>query len=122
MIEHEPHTSDPRFRPAEPDHPMELDGGVVGGDTGFMAACIFEELLRGGLGPAEIRAMIADPEYQSLYAVRAALGPERTEEILARQAARVGVMRLHTVEETSRERPASLTISAPARRIAQGRA
>ena len=115
MHDHEHENADPRRRPAEPDHPRELNGGVIAGDTEFMAACIFEEMLGAGLRPDQLLAMAADPEYQSLHAIYTTLGAARTEQILARQAARVGVMRPRIHEETTREQPASLTISAPHR-------
>ena len=102
----------PWERPVEPDHPMMVEGGIVDGDTAFMARCLFEELLRGGLSLHDLRAMTCNPQYQALYAIRTALGPERVELELARTAARVGIHRFVTKESIEQFAPATLTIGA----------
>ncbi|MCG3197345.1 MAG: hypothetical protein HUU16_06420 [Candidatus Omnitrophica bacterium] len=88
----------PGDRPAEPDHPMVLEGGIVPGNTRFMAQCLLEELLLSGLGPTTIRAMAEDRNYQALNAARETLGAAVFEDILDSTAARVGVHRVVTRE------------------------
>lgn len=102
----------PWERPAEPEHPLVVEGGVVDGDTEFMARCLFEELLRSGIGPETLREMTANPEYQALYALRVALGPEQLERVLASTAGRVGIHRFAVREATGSFAPATLTIGA----------
>ena len=112
MANHDHPDAKPWERPVEPDHPMMVEGGIVDGDTAFMARCLFEELLRGGLSLRELRTMTANPGYQALYAMRTALGPEQLERTLAETAARVGVHRFVTRESTDQTSPATLTIGA----------
>jgi hypothetical protein len=85
-------------RPAEPDHPMVLEGGVVPGDTRFMMTCLFEEMLQAGITPRELAEMSVNPRYQALYAGRIALGDEATNSLLAQTAQRIGVHRVRTRE------------------------
>jgi hypothetical protein len=88
----------PAKRPVEPDHPLVLEGGVIPGDTRFMAQCLFEELLMSGYMPAEILVMSSNPEYQGLYAARCALGADALTELLGQIAARMGLLRVEVVE------------------------
>ena len=43
----------PAQRPAEPDHPMVVEGDVVPGDTVFMLRCMLEDMLGAGIRPDE---------------------------------------------------------------------
>jgi hypothetical protein len=104
------HAIPPRLRPAEPDHPMMLDGGVIGGDTQLQLRCLAEELLMCGYGPEHVEAMSRDPQYQALYAARCALGDETAGRILAEAAARLGRHTHRVWEETGTDQPATLTI------------
>ncbi len=104
----------PWERPCEPEHPMILEGGVTDGDTRFMLRCMFEELLAAGLEPDRLREMSRDPNYQALYAARAALGDRATDDLLAETAARIGVHRCRKWESTSHSQEATLTVSGAA--------
>lgn len=106
--------SHPANRPAEPDHPMILDGSMVPGDVELMARCIFEELLLIGTPIEQLRAMSNDPEYQALYGMRLALGA-RLDELLDETRGRVGVHRHVTHESDNDVRTATLTINASGR-------
>ena len=111
-IEHFQHdATHPATRPAEPDHPMMLDGSMVPGDVELMARCIFEELLMVGTPGETLRAMSRDPEYQALYAMRDALGA-RLDELLDDTLRRVGVHRYITCESENDVRAATLTVNA----------
>jgi hypothetical protein len=101
----------PANRPAEPEHPMMLDGSMVPGDVELMARCLFEEMLMVGTPAARLRDMSNDPEYQALYAMRVAIG-NRLDEILNETLCRVGVHHHTTDESTSDVRSASLTVHA----------
>lgn len=103
--------SHPAHRPAEPEHPMMLDGGLVPGDVELMARCLLEEMLMVGTPADQLRTMTKDPEYQALCAMREVLG-DRLDEILDQSLQRVGVHRFATNELTSDVRSASLTVSA----------
>ncbi len=104
--------SDPRFRPAEPEHPMMLDGCMAPGDVMLMVRCMTEDLLMAGIDAHSLRAMTRDPEYQALFAARAALGDQAMDRLLDETSARIGVRRIRTVESVSTIAPATLTISA----------
>jgi len=106
----------PWERPAEPEHPLVVEGGVIDGDTRLMAVCLFEEMLRHGMSVAELRRLTHDPHYQALHAIRATLGPEETDRLLAQTGARVGVLRWSHREAAGDDRPAALTVSARPRR------
>lgn len=108
-FDHDP--SHPANRPAEPEHPMMLDGTMVPGDVELMARCIFEELLMVGTPSAQLRDMSNDPEYQALYAMRVSLG-FRLDAILDETLRRVGVHRHVTSESESDVRSATLTVNA----------
>jgi len=108
-IQHDP--LHPANRPAEPEHPMMLNGGMVLGDVELMARCMFEELLMVGTPADQLRSMTNDPEYQALYSMRDVLG-DRLDEILDQTLQRVGVHRFATSESTSDVRSASLTVNA----------
>jgi len=111
-IEHtQPDASHPANRPAEPDHPMMLDGAMTPGDVELMARCVFEELLMVGTPAEQLRAMAHDPEYQALYAMRDALG-SRLDELLDESLRRVGVHRHITHESENDVRSATLTVNA----------
>lgn len=87
----------PAQRPAEPDHPMILEGGVVPGDTRYMAQCLLEEMLQAGLDRDDLLEMSRDPNYQALHAARVTLGDDPFELILQGAAARCGFLRVKTV-------------------------
>jgi len=112
--------SHPTHRPAEPDHPMSLEGGVGAGDTALMLRCLAEELLTYGVGAADLSRMVRNPEFQGLYAAACVLGPERAEAIVSDAAARVGVHRHRVWESADQSRSATLTISAAGRRGGAG--
>ena len=59
-------------RPAEPEHPMLLDGGVTDGDTALMFTCFAEEFLLLGTAPERLTAMTRDP---SIFASCTAASP-----------------------------------------------
>ena len=100
------------LRPAEPEHPMSLEGGVVDGDTALMFRCLVEELLLSGLSPAQLRGMSRDRNYQALYAARVALGDIAVDEVFDRAGAQVGIHRHSVCESADRFQTATLTISA----------
>lgn len=102
----------PWERPVQPEHPMVVEGGLVPGDTRLMAVCLFEELLRTGMSIRDLRSMSLDPNYQALHAIRATLGNEQTDELLAETAGRVGVHRFRIRESVETLTPAGLTIGA----------
>lgn len=102
----------PWERPVQPEHPMVIEGGLVPGDTRLMAVCFFEELLRTGMSIRDLRSMSLDPNYQALHAIRATLGDEQTDELLAETAGRVGVHRFRIRESVEAPTPADLTIGA----------
>lgn len=104
------HPAHPAQRPAEPEHPMLLNGGVVPGDVQFMAKCMIEELLQVGLTFEEIERMSHDANYQALYAARASLGPT-FDELLESTFQRIGAHRYRTVEHEGDVQSVSLTIS-----------
>jgi hypothetical protein len=104
------HAISPRLRPAEPDHPMMLDGGVIDGDTELQLRCLAEELVLCGYSPGHVEAMSRNREYQALYAARCALGDEKTAEVLTEVAARLGRHTHRVWEDTGRDQPATLTI------------
>lgn len=88
----------PAQRPAEPDHPMMLDGGVIPGDTRFMVQCLFEEMLLSGIPPDDLLRMTRNSNYQALDAARSTLGNEELEGILRNVAARVGFLQVRIFE------------------------
>jgi len=104
----------PADRPAEPEHPMMLNGQIVPGDVVIMARCLFEELLQVGLAPGEIAAMTHDPNYQALVSMRQQLG-KALDDILDATVQRIGRHRFRTTEHTGHVQSASLTVSAAGR-------
>ncbi|MBK9189630.1 MAG: hypothetical protein IPM33_11820 [Phycisphaerales bacterium] len=107
---------DPRLRPAEPDHPMSLEGDVISGDPALLVRCLAEEMLMGGMSGPELTALSHSPQYQSLYAARVSLGHEATDRILGEVFARVGVFSSEVWESPIQdETPVALTVSAPRR-------
>ncbi len=104
----------PADRPAEPDHPMMLNGQIVPGDVEIMARCLFEELLQVGVSPDELAALSHDPTYQALYSLRVQLG-EGLDAILDRTVQRVGRHRHRTIEHTGDVQAVSLTVNAAGR-------
>lgn len=105
----------PWERPIEPDHPMVVEGDVIPGDTAFMFRCLVEELLRVGIGPAELREMSHDSNYQALRAARVAMGDRAVDRIIEEAAAATGTHRVRSWEATGTTAPASLTIGASGR-------
>jgi len=99
---------------------MVLEGGVADGSTRLMLRMLAEDLLRSGVGPADLLAMSRDPNYQALYAVRAALGDADTDRQIREAADRVGVARFRHWEETASFAPATLTVSARPDAAAEG--
>ncbi len=91
----------PAQHPVEPEHPLVVEGCITAGDTRWMLTCLFEELLRSGLGAEELRAMTRNPNYQALHAARAVLGDESVEALLGDAASRIGVHRIRLEEEHS---------------------
>lgn len=104
----------PADRPAEPEHPMMLNGQIVPGDVEIMARCLFEELLQVGVSPEELVALSHDPTYQALYSMRVQLG-EGLDAILDRTVQRVGRHRHRTIEHTGDVQAVSLTVNAAGR-------
>jgi len=100
----------PAQRPAEPDHPMALDGAVVAGDADLMARCMIEELLQVGLPARELLDMSRDPNYQALFAARRVLGDARMDRLIDQTLSRVGQHRFRTVEQTGDVQAAPLTV------------
>lgn len=100
----------PKDRPAEPDHPMTLDGGVVPGDPGLMVTCMVEELLLLGTPLEHIHQMSRNPEYQALYAARYTLGDQAADELINDAARRVGVHRHKDREHTGDIQSVTLTV------------
>jgi len=101
----------PSLRPAEPDHPMMLDGECVPGDPSLMMRCLVEEMLQLGMSADEVRSMSHDPNYQALHAARVALGDERIDALIDQTAGRVGRHRHRTVEHQGSVQAVALTIS-----------
>lgn len=99
-----------QLHPAEPEHPMLVEGGVIDGDTVLMFRCLIEEYLLAGHSPQAIRSMCMQPGYQALFAAAQTLGRDRSELILADAAKRIGHHRVRFVESTDNEQPATLTI------------
>lgn len=102
----------PRLRPAEPDHPMELNGCLVPGDMKLMVRCLAEELLMSGLPMTHVRRMSHDPNYQALHGVRRTLGDEAVDRVLDEVAQRMGALRCTVHEASGAAAPATLTVSA----------
>lgn len=101
----------PWMRPAEPDHPMSLEGGVIEGDTEMLLRCLCEEMLLMGTPHGELLRMSANPEYQALYAARAALGDDRADSVIAEVCARFGTHRHKVWETPEQERTTALTLN-----------
>lgn len=97
-------------RPAEPDHPMLLDGALVPGDLMLMVRCMLEEMLQVGLSPAELADMSRDENYQALFAARRSLGDSHFDELLDQIVRRVGRHRYRTVEATGDVQGVALSI------------
>lgn len=85
-------------RPAEPEHPMSLEGAFVPGDVQLMMTCFFEEFLRSGCSRAELAEMMISPNYQALHACYCVLGPERSAALLEETAARIGIGQIRITE------------------------
>ena len=102
----------PWKRPAEPDHPMIVEGGVVDGDTELMFRCMVEEYLLAGHAPQTILAMCDQPNYQAFHAAMQSLGRGRAESIVASAAIRVGCHRVQFSESVTTAKAATLTIGA----------
>lgn len=112
--DHDEGATHPADRPAEPEHPMMLNGQIVPGDVEIMARCLFEELLQVGVSPEELVALSHDPTYQALYSMRVQLG-EGLDAILDRTVQRVGRHRHRTIEHTGDVQAVSLTVNAAGR-------
>lgn len=104
----------PWMRPAEPDHPMIVEGDVIDGNTELMFRCMVEEYLLAGHGSGAIRDMCRQENYQAFYAAVRALGESRAESIILDCAARVGRHRIRFVESGAQAKQATLTVSAQA--------
>ncbi|TVQ30217.1 MAG: hypothetical protein EA376_13760 [Phycisphaeraceae bacterium] len=112
MTTNKPENILPWQRPAEPEHPMVVEGGFASGDARFMLRCLYEELLLSGVDRETLAEMTRDPNYQALYAARHAIGDEAATELLNQAAAAVGALRVTLHESTTRSDQATLTISA----------
>ncbi len=112
--EHEHATLPPWMRPAEPDHPMMIDGGVTSGDAALMLRCMVEEYLLAGHAPQAILAMCENAEYQAFHAAMHSLGRDRAAAIISDAAKRVGHHHVQFSESTATAQATTLTISAPA--------
>lgn len=110
MSNDHPHTENPAERPAEPEHPMLLDGGSAPGDMALMARCMTEDLFQSGLSLQEVLEMSRDPNYQALFSMRVGLGDVRFEELVTGSAARVGRHRYRVNENTGTTQPVTLTV------------
>ena len=118
------HHSEPRAaeavppwqRPAEPDHPMLVDGAVIDGDTELMFRCLVEEYLLAGHSPETIHEMCAQANYQAFYAAVLSIGPERARSIIADAAERIGRHRVRFFESGATTTSVTLTIGASADR------
>lgn len=102
----------PSLRPAEPDHPMVVEGGVIDGDTELMFRCMVEEYLMSGHTPEAILAMCRQPNYQAFHAAIHSIGIERGVAIVSEAAGRVGCHRVQFSESTTTTEPATLTLGA----------
>jgi len=102
----------PSLRPAEPDHPMMVEGGVIDGDTALMFRCMIEEYLLNGYSIDTIRDMCIQPNYQAFYAAFQSLGSEKGELILSQTAARIGQHRVRFIESSNNAQQATLTVNA----------
>lgn len=102
----------PWRRPAEPDHPMLVDGGVTQGNTELMFRCMVEEYLFAGHALQTILEMCRQPNYQGFHAAMHALGVERAEAIATDAARRVGRHRVRATESMESATAATLTINA----------
>ena len=104
----------PWQRPAEPDHPMMVEGDVIDGDTQLMFRCMVEEYLLAGHSPRAILDMCRRPDYQAFHAAMHSLGCPRGESIIADAAARVGHHRVRFSESSTTATSVALTMSASA--------
>jgi len=104
----------PWQRPAEPDHPMMVEGGIIDGDTQLMFRCMVEEYLLAGHAPRTILEMCSQPGYQAFHAAMHSLGRARGESIIADAAARVGHHRVRFFESAATATSVALTMSASA--------
>jgi hypothetical protein len=102
----------PWMRPAEPDHPMMVEGDVIDGDTALMFRCLIEEYLLGGHSPEDIRAMFGQPNFQAFHAAAQTLGQEQAERILTETASRIGRHRVRFLESKNTSKEVTLTIGA----------
>ncbi len=102
----------PKDRPAEPDHPMSLEGGFVDGDPAFMLQCLAEDFLQSGTEAGELAQMSRNRFYQALFAARQAVGDERADQILSNAVARAAGVRITVWESNAQDAPVDLTVSA----------
>jgi len=102
----------PWQRPAEPDHPMLVDGGVTQGNTELMFRCMVEEYLLAGHSLQTILEMCRQPNYQAFHAAMHALGPLTAEKIATDAARRVGRHRVRESESKASATAATLTVNA----------
>jgi len=105
-----PADTHPKDRPAEPEHPMMLDGGVVPGDPSLMATCMIEELLMLGTPASEVRAMSRSSQFQAFHAARCALGDVAMDALVDDALRRIGSLRHRTHENTGDTRSVDLSV------------
>lgn len=101
----------PSQHPAEPDHPMELNGCSVPGDPALMLRIQLEEFMMTGTPLSELRDMMNDPQYQSLYAAAKAIGKTKADATFNMLAAAVGSLRCSISETQGLSSSVDLTIS-----------
>lgn len=107
----------PNVRPAEPDHPMVLEGQAAQGDVVLMVRCMAEELFQVGVSCEELLHLCRSETYASLYFARQQLGDARTAELILQTYARVGRHRFHTIEHHGDVKPATLTVGQSGRKV-----
>lgn len=109
---HESPLEHPAQLPAEPDHPMELNGCLVPGDPALMLRIQLEEYMMTGTPLHELRRMMNEPQYQSLYGAAKAIGHEKATATFNRLAAAVGSLRCTLTEYQGQSDAVDLTINA----------
>lgn len=107
----------PNLRPAEPDHPMVLNGEAANGDVELMVRCMAEELFQVGVSCDELMNLCRNAAYPGLYLARQQLGDARTAELILQTYARVGRHRFHTIEHHGDVKPATLTVGQSGRKV-----
>lgn len=105
------------LRPAEPDHPMVLDGEAADGDVELMLRCMAEEFFQVGVSCEELMRLCRNAAYPGLYLARQQLGDARTTELILQTHARVGRHRFHTIEHQGDVKPATLTVGQSGRKV-----